>query len=98
MIEQVNDHLGNPREDLTTYLLNVELHGRKLDPSHVVGTMALLLIAGIDTTWSMIGASCGTSRNTRPTDALVAEPTLMPTAVEEFVRAYAPVDAGAAGT
>ncbi len=92
LIEQVNDHLGNPREDLTTYLLNVELHGRKLDPSHVVGTMALLLIADIDTTWSAIGASLWhLAKNSADRGRLVAEPTLLPTAVEEFLRAYAPV-------
>jgi cytochrome P450 len=32
---QIRDHLDNRREDLTTYLINAELHGRKLDPSHV---------------------------------------------------------------
>ena len=57
LLAQVHDHLENPREDLTSYLINAELYGHKLDPAHVTGTMALLLIAGIDTTWSAIGAS-----------------------------------------
>jgi cytochrome P450 len=89
---QVHDHLGNPRQDLTTYLINAELYGHKLDPSHVVGTMALLLIAGIDTTWSAIGASLWHLAKT-PQDRkrLVAAPWLLPTAMEEFLRAYAPV-------
>jgi len=92
LLAQVNDHLGNPREDLTTYLLNTELHGRKLDPSHVVGTMALLLIAGIDTTWSAIGACLWhLARNPGDLSRLVADPGLLPTAIEEFLRAYAPV-------
>jgi cytochrome P450 len=92
LLAQVNEHLENPREDLTTYLINAELYGRKLDPSHVVGTMALLLIAGIDTTWSAIGASLWHLATT-PADRrrLVAEPGLLPTAMEEFLRAYAPV-------
>ena len=87
-----SDHLDNPRDDLTTYLINAELDGQKLDPSHVVGTMALLLIAGIDTTWSAIGASLWHLAKT-PADRerLVAEPGLLPTAIEEFLRAYAPV-------
>ena len=72
--------------------LNAELYGHKLDPEHVVGTMALLLIAGIDTTWSAIGASLWHLAKT-PADRerLVAEPGLLPTAIEEFLRAYAPV-------
>src|SRR6202007_32802 len=44
-------------EDLTTFLINAELYGHKLEPDHVTGAMALLLIAGIDTTWSAIGSS-----------------------------------------
>jgi cytochrome P450 len=54
---QVQDHIDNPREDLTDYLLNVELGGEKLSQEHVRGSMVLLLIAGIDTTWSAIGSS-----------------------------------------
>jgi hypothetical protein len=89
---QVTDHLANPREDLTSYLLNAELYGRRLDPAHVVGTMALLLIAGIDTTWSAIGASLWHLAKTPGDRArLVADPGLLPTAMEEFLRAYAPV-------
>ena len=92
LLAQVHDHLDRPREDLTTYLINAELYGRKLEPQHVVGTMALLLIAGIDTTWSAIGASLWHLART-PDDRrrLVAEPALLPTAMEEFLRAYAPV-------
>jgi cytochrome P450 len=90
--EQFHDHLANPRDDLTTYLINAELNDQKLDPSHVIGTMALLLIAGIDTTWSAIGASLWHLARTPGDRArLVAEPRLLATATEEFLRAYAPV-------
>ncbi|MGY1818607.1 cytochrome P450 [Geodermatophilus sp. SYSU D00663] len=57
LLAQIQDHLEHPREDLTAHLLEAELYGRRLEPAHVAGTMALLLIAGIDTTWSAIGAS-----------------------------------------
>ncbi|MEU8245873.1 cytochrome P450 [Nonomuraea sp. NPDC048916] len=92
LIAQIRDHVDNPRDDLTTYLANAELYGQKLDSSHVAGTMALLLIAGIDTTWSAIGASLWHLAKT-PADRerLVAEPALLPTAMEELLRAYAPV-------
>jgi hypothetical protein len=92
LLAQVHDHLDNPREDLTSYLIDAELYGHKLEPSHVVGSLILLLIAGIDTTWSAIGASLWHLAKT-PEDRrrLVAEPTLLPTAIEEFLRAYAPV-------
>ena len=92
LLEQVHDHLDRPREDLTTYLLEAEIFGQKLTADHVVGTMALLLIAGIDTTWSAIGSSLWhLARNPADLARLVAEPGLLPTAMEEFLRAYAPV-------
>jgi cytochrome P450 len=92
LLAQVHDHLDNPRDDLTTYLINAELYGHKLEAPHVVGTMALLLIAGIDTTWSAIGASLWHLAKT-PADRerLTADPAMIPTAIEEFLRAYAPV-------
>ncbi|WP_307781225.1 cytochrome P450 [Rhabdothermincola sediminis] len=90
--EQVRDHLENPRDDLTTFLLRAEMNGERLNADHVRGSIALLLIAGIDTTWSAIGASIWHLAQ-HPDDLrrLVAEPELMPTAVEELLRAYAPV-------
>ena len=90
--EQIEDHLENPRDDLTSYLLDAEMNGEPLDVGHVGGTIALLLIAGIDTTWSAIGASLWHLAKT-PADRerLVAEPDLLPTAMEELLRAYAPV-------
>jgi len=92
ILAQIHDHLASPREDLTTYLLNAEMNGQKLDPFIVTGAIALLLIAGIDTTWSAIGASLWHLAKT-PADRkrLVAEPELLPTAMEEFLRAFGPV-------
>ena len=92
LLVQIRDHIANPRDDLTQFLINAELNGRKLDPFHVAGSMALLLIAGIDTTWSAIGASIWhLARTPADRERLVAEPELLPTAVEEFLRVYAPV-------
>jgi hypothetical protein len=92
LMDQINDHVANPRDDLTSFLIEAEMDGRKLDASHVVGTLVLLLLAGIDTTWSAIGASLWHLAKT-PADRerLVAEPELLPTAMEELLRAYAPV-------
>lgn len=88
----VEDHIANPRDDIITLLLESENDGRKLDPFQVGRTIALLLIAGIDTTWSAIGASMWHLAKT-PADLerLVAEPELLPVAMEELLRAYAPV-------
>jgi hypothetical protein len=89
---QVTDHIDNPRDDLTSALLDSELDGQRLDVEHVARTIGLLLIAGIDTTWSAIGASLWhLAGNAADRERLVAEPALLPVAMEELLRAYAPV-------
>lgn len=92
LMAQIDDHAANPRDDLTGYLMNVELGGEKLPKEMVAGFILLLLVAGIDTTWSAIGSSLW-HLATHPDDLrrLVREPELMGTAIEEFLRVYAPV-------
>ena len=53
---------------------------------------ALVLIAGVDTTWSAIGSSLW-HLSTHPEDLkqLVDDPQAMPMAIEELLRAYSPV-------
>ena len=89
---QIEEHRQDPRDDLTTYLLDAEIGGNKLSHEHVRGSMVLLLIAGIDTTWSAIGSSLWHLAH-HPDDLqrLVDEPDVMLFALEEFLRAYAPV-------
>src|SRR5437763_16029691 len=92
LLDQVHDHLDRPRDDITSYLIGAEIFGQKLTAEHVTGAMALLLIAGIDTTWSAIGSSLWhLARTPADRERLVAEPGLMPSAVEELLRAYSPV-------
>jgi cytochrome P450 len=82
-----------PTDDLITTLMNArDKDGKPLPDLHVQGTLRLLLIAGIDTTWSAIGSSLWHLAKT-PADRerLIAEPELLPTAIEEFLRAYSPV-------
>lgn len=90
---QIEDHIANPRDDLTTYLLNLEIDGEKATPGRVIGTIMMLLIAGIGTTWSTITSSLW-HLATHPDDLsrLVHEPDLMSTALDEFLRFYAPLN------
>ena len=89
---RIEEHLADPKDDLTSFLLNAELDGQKLHPDHVRGTMVLLMVAGIDTTWSAIGASLWhLAQHPEDRKRLTDDPSLMDTAIEEFLRAYAPV-------
>ena len=89
---QIAEHRENPRDDLTTYLLRAEIGGAPLSDAHIRGSIVLLLIAGIDTTWSAIGSSIW-HLATHPGDLerLHDDPSVMLFALEEFLRAYAPV-------
>ena len=92
LTKHIEEHIANPQDDLTSYLLDAEIFGEKLSPRHVFGTILLLIIAGIDTTWSGIGSSLWHLAS-NPVDRrrLVENPGKIPMAVEEFLRAYAPV-------
>jgi cytochrome P450 len=92
LTKHIEEHIENPQDDLTSYLLDAEIFGEKLSPRHVFGTILLLIIAGIDTTWSGIGSSLWHLAS-NPVDRrrLVENPDKIPMAVEEFLRAYAPV-------
>jgi cytochrome P450 len=83
----------SPGTDLISYLVQQKyLDGRHLSDNHVLGSVRLLLVAGVDTTWSAIGAFIWhLARVPEDRRRLVAEPELMPTAIEELLRAYAPV-------
>lgn len=90
--KHIADHVENPRDDLISFLLDSEMDGHKLLPEHVQGTVLLILIAGIDTTWSGIGSSLWhLATNAVDRRRLVENPDMIPQAVEEFLRAYAPV-------
>jgi hypothetical protein len=91
--DQIEQRKKQPTDDLISTLMKArDKNGQPLSDQHVLGSLRLILIAGIDTTWSAIGSSLWHLAKT-PADRarLVAEPELMPTAVEELLRAYSPV-------
>lgn len=88
----VRERRENPDDGLISYLLDAEIMGNKLSDEHVFGSIILLIVAGIDTTWSAIGSSIWhLAHNPEDLARLIAHPELLPSAVEEFLRAYAPV-------
>ena len=90
--EQIEEHREHPKDDLIGYLLSSEVDGEPVPAPHVLGTCFLILVAGIDTTWSSIGSAFWhLAQHPEDRARLVAEPELMPTAVEELLRAYSPV-------
>ncbi len=90
--KHIQDHIDNPRDDLISFVLDMELGGNKLEPDHVRGTIILLLVAGIDTTWSALGASIWhLAQHPEDRKHLRDNPEQFDFALEEFLRFYAPV-------
>ena len=91
-ITEIARRRSEPGEDLLSELLRTEVDGAPLDESMVLGSAALVLIAGVDTTWSAIGSALWHLAS-HPVDRkrLVDDPEIMSLAVEELLRAYSPV-------
>ncbi len=90
--QKIQERRQRPRDDLISHLLKAEVDGKPVPDTHILGTCLLLVIAGIDTTWSSIGSALWhLAQHPEDCARLTAEPELMSTAVEEFLRAYSPV-------
>ena len=90
--DRINERRDDDGDDLLTYLLHAEVEGGSVDDMVVLGMAILTMIAGIDTTWSAIGSSLWhLATHDGDRRRLVAEPALMDTAIDELLRAYAPV-------
>jgi len=91
-IEEVAKRKTDPGDDLLSDLLHSEFEGAPVEESLVLGIAALVLIAGVDTTWSAIGSSLWhLAAHPQDRRRLVSDPGAMPLAVEELLRAYSPV-------
>jgi len=91
-LEMAEQRRKTPGDDLISYLLAARINGNPLSDNHFFGSLRLLLVAGIDTTWSAIGASLWhLATHDEDRHRLVQEPRLLSVAVEELLRAYAPV-------
>ncbi len=92
LIEHLQLRKDDPQDDLISQLAQTNHDGKPIEDDLILGIAGLVLIAGIDTTWSAIGSTLWhLARNPRHRDRLVAEPQLQASAVEEFLRVYSPV-------
>ena len=92
------DRMANPADDMLTLVANAEMNGVPVSDIDKVGYIRLLILAGIDTTWSSIGSGLWHfAQHPDEVARLVAAPDNDPlwlTAVEEVLRYYAPVTMG----
>ena len=78
----IADRRENGGDDLVTYLFDQEIDGKPIPDEAMAKMLFLLLIAGIDTTWSALGASfLHLATHDGDRRRLVEDPSLIPVAV-----------------
>jgi cytochrome P450 family 142 subfamily A polypeptide 1 len=91
-MEVIADRRSNPRDDLFSILVNAEVDGQRMADEEIVFETLLILIGGDETTRHTL--SGGTEQLLRHQDQwqrLVADPELLPGAIEEMLRWTSPV-------
>ena len=90
--------LDDPQDDLMTLIAHAEIDGEPVDPELKRGYVLLMILAGIDTTWSAIGSGLWHfAQHADERARLVAvddDDLLWQTGIEEVLRYYAPVTMG----
>jgi cytochrome P450 len=82
---------AEPRDDLMSALLEAEVDGQRLPDDELLGFCLLLILAGNDTTSSLIGSGIVLlAEHPDQRARLVAEPGRWPAAIEEMIRIEAP--------
>lgn len=88
--KRVAERMQSPGDDLISRVVASQIDGRAITPHEAVGVCALLLIGGLDTVASMMGHIMHfLAGSPEHRHALIANPALVPGAVEEFLRRFA---------
>jgi cytochrome P450 len=87
----IRDRRAHPTGDLTSTLIDAEVDGERLVDGEIVGFVGLLLLAGHITTTTLISnAVVCLDAHPDAARALRADPTLVPSALEEVLRYRTP--------
>lgn len=90
---RIEERRADPADDFTSFLLASEIDGRKLTQDELMGTCFLIFIGGLDTVASALGFQfMHLARHPEHQAQLRADPSLIPNAVEELLRAYSIVN------
>lgn len=90
--EIIAERRRQPRDDMLTALLAAEEEGDKLTHDELIGTLMLLLVAGNETTRSLIGnGMLALLKNPDQLQRLRDNPQLLDSAIDELLRYDSPV-------
>lgn len=87
-----NERRRNPQDDLITALVQVEEAGERLTMDELISTCVLLLNAGHEATVNAVGNGMwALLQHPDQLSQLIADPSLIPTAIEELLRYDTPL-------
>ena len=79
----------DPDVDFLTYMLEAEVDGRPFDDEELLDTLMTLAFGSLDTTkTAMTWSTWHLATNPADREWVVADPSIIPSAIEEFLRAY----------
>lgn len=91
----VREQEGTPRDDMIGWLLTSEVGGARLSREEVLDIIGLLMIAGLDTVAASLACMLSyLARHPGQRARILANPEILPTAVEELMRFESPVAEG----
>jgi cytochrome P450 len=92
IMDTIKTRRATPRGDIISYLVHNEVDGQKFSDNELLGFIGLILAGGLLTTTDAIGnALIHLQEHPEDRTRLIAEPDLIPIAIEEFLRYEAPV-------
>jgi cytochrome P450 len=92
MLALIAERRSRPREDMLSALVSAEVEGTRLTDAEVFHMVHLLLFAGHHTTMNLIGnGMLALLRHAGELARLRADPSLVPSAIEEMLRFDSPV-------
>jgi cytochrome P450 len=91
LLAHIQQRRAHPGNDLISELVVAEVDGERLDDEEIVGFVGLLLIAGHVTTTALLGNAVITlDEHPDAAAELCADPSLLPSAIEEVLRYRSP--------
>jgi len=87
----VDDRRANPRDDITTAIVQAEIEGAPIPDSDLSDLFVMLMMAGLDTTASVIAQSMAYfAKHPDKWDEMFADPDELDAAIEELLRWSSP--------
>jgi cytochrome P450 len=93
LVDLIRERRANPQDDYISTLVTAQIDGAPIGEDELRQMCLLLLLAGLDTVAATLGyAMLHFARNEADRRAIIDDPSLIPSAVEEILRFY-PIDA-----